>query len=240
MSIRDLGKLNLSWQFNFRLKPKKHTTNFQNASKHTTHFRNGQKGIKITILLPLPRLSLNPWYTLYLHENHRVEQPDNLAWTSGVKWLHKNSILLRLSFLEKLFSFFLSFICLFFSWNKYPFTHFKGRNIVSCYFVINCAQEDFKNILHEIWKIINYWRSMILARLCLPPPPCWETPWYLLGWTWLLNQFVNTLDQRFSTQITPRPVFYHDLKISGRGRKVGPFSSQLTLVFPSIFQQKRS
>ena len=52
--IRDLDKLNMIWPI---------FANSLGAPQNIAHFKSDQKWMKTTILLLLPRLSLNPWYT---------------------------------------------------------------------------------------------------------------------------------------------------------------------------------
>ena len=65
--IRDLNKLNLIWRFDIRLGPIFATA--PAASKNTTYFKNDSE---IVTSLVLPRLSLNPWYTLFYLAEERL------------------------------------------------------------------------------------------------------------------------------------------------------------------------
>ena len=58
--IREIGKVNLNWWFDFR-----HESISTAPLKKTAHFKSGQKRLKNNHLAFFPGLHLNPWYTRY-------------------------------------------------------------------------------------------------------------------------------------------------------------------------------
>ncbi len=109
-----------------------------------------------------------------------------------------------------------------------------------------------RDTFHVVWKIKTSTFSILWFR-----PNHGKSNSLLLKWVLVFNFVINKLydywwfkstvtvtssyaglNQRFSTQITPRPVFYHDLQFLNIHRKAVHFKSLISKFNTSSTQQK--